>query len=325
MSYEAQVMRAAADRLARRRTAQAQEYRRRREQVYQRLPRLRSIERQLRQSVASAAVTAFRTGTDPTAALERLKGQNLALQEESARLLRSIDLPADYLDEKPVCPLCRDSGWVGTQMCACLKALCTEEQNKLLSSLLDLQGQSFDRFRLDYYGGIYSSERAAMQTVFNTCKLYAEQFATFPIRSLLMTGSPGVGKTFLSACIARSVSAQGFSVVYDTAIRVFSTFESAHFTRDEDSRQHKRRYLRCDLLILDDLGSEMTSPFVQSALYELVNERLLNHKSTVISTNLTPEALGKRYSLQATSRLLGEYQLLQFKGPDIRQEKKKNR
>jgi DNA replication protein DnaC len=137
-----------------------------------------------------------------------------------------------------------------------------------------------------------------------------------------MTGTPGVGKTFLSACIARTVSAQGFSVVYDTAINVFAQFENAHFTREEESRVSKRRYLLSDLLILDDLGSEMTTPFVQSALYELVNTRLINHKATVISTNLSPEEMSLRYSMQSTSRLLGEYQMLKFQGPDIRQKKK---
>ena len=322
MSYEAQVLRAATDRLAQRRAAQEQEYQTRREQVYARLPRLSAIHRQLRRTVASAAVTAFRTGGDPAAALKKLEQQNLSLQQEAEALLRGAGYPADYLDEQPLCPLCKDTGWRGAVMCGCLKSLCTEEQNKQLSSLLDLQGQSFEVFRLDYYGSVYSTDRTAMQTIYNTCKLYAEQFATFPIRNLLMTGTPGVGKTFLSACIARTVSAQGFSVVYDTAISVFSRFESAHFTRDEDSLTAKRRYLRSDLLILDDLGSEMTTSFSQSSLYELVNERLLNHKSTVISTNLPPEELSLRYSQQAVSRLLGEYQLLQFRGPDIRRKKR---
>lgn len=322
MSFEAQVQRAATDRLAQRRRDQEQEYRRRREEVYARLPRISEIDRQLRRTVASAAVTAFRTGSDPTAALKALEAQNLALQRESETLLRSLGYPADYLDEKPLCPLCKDTGWVRGAMCGCLKSLCTEEQNRRLSSMLDLQGQSFEVFRLDYYGSVYGTDRVAMQTVFNTCKLYAEQFKTFPIRNLLMTGTPGVGKTFLSACIARTVSGQGFSVVYDTAINVFSQFESAHFTRDEDSQAAKKRYLHCDLLILDDLGSEMTTPFVQSSLYELVNQRLLGRKATVVSTNLTPEELSRRYSLQSASRLLGEYQLLQFQGPDIRRKKK---
>lgn len=322
MSYEAQVLRAATERLAQRRAAQEEEYRSRREEVYAKLPRVSEIHRQLRQTVASAAVAAFRSGSDPTAALKALEQKNLALQKEAADLLQASGYAADYLDEQPLCPLCRDTGWQGATMCGCLKSLCTEEQNRQLSSMLDLQGQSFDVFRLDYYGGVYSTDRSAMQTIFNTCKVYAEQFSTFPIRNLLMTGTPGVGKTFLSACIARTVSTQGFSVVYDTAISVFSHFETAHFTRDEESLAYKRRYLRSDLLILDDLGSEMTTPFVQSSLYELVNERLLNHKATVISTNLSPEELSLRYSLQAVSRLLGEYQLLQFRGPDIRRKKK---
>ncbi len=321
MSYEPQVLRAATERLARRRLNQEQEYARRRQQVYDQLPRLAVIERQLRQTVALAAVTALRAGDDPVSAINAIRDKNLALQKESDDLLRQHGYPSDYLDEKPLCPICKDSGWVGAQMCGCLKSLCTEEQNKLLSSMLDLQGQSFDSFRLDYYGSVYSTDRMAMQTIFNTCKLYAEQFQTFPIRNLLMTGTPGVGKTFLSACIARTVSAQGFSVVYDTAIHVFAQFEAERFTRDQESRQDTRRYLNCDLLILDDLGSEMTTPFTQSALYQLVNTRLINRLSTVISTNLTPEEISHRYSMQSSSRLLGEYQLLQFQGPDIRRKK----
>ena len=182
MSYEAQVLRAATDRLAQRRAAQEQEYQTRREQVYARLPRLSAIHRQLRRTVASAAVTAFRTGGDPAAALKKLEQQNLSLQQEAEALLRGAGYPADYLDEQPLCPLCKDTGWRGAVMCGCLKSLCTEEQNKQLSSLLDLQGQSFEVFRLDYYGSVYSTDRTAMQTIYNTCKLYAEQFATFPQR-----------------------------------------------------------------------------------------------------------------------------------------------
>jgi DNA replication protein DnaC len=272
-------MRAATEKLAQRRTAQAQEYRQRRETVYAQLPQVAAIHRQLRQTVASAAVAAFRSGGDPVPALKALEAKNLSLQKEAEKLLKSKGYPADYLDEKPLCPLCKDSGWVGAAMCGCLQSLCTEEQNKQLSSLLDLQGQSFDVFRLDYYGGAYSSDRAAMQTVYTTCKGYAEQFATFPIRNLLMSGPPGVGKTFLSACIARSVSGQGFSVVYDTTINVFSRFEAAHFTRDEESQVYKRRYLRCDLLILDDLG--INNVRQQKAILGLANaEGLLGRTIT---------------------------------------------
>jgi DNA replication protein DnaC len=135
-----------------------------------------------------------------------------------------------------------------------------------------------------------------------------------------------LGKTFLSACIAREVSEGGFSVVYDTAGIIFSRFEEQKFSRDmQDVREAKdvtRKYLRCDLLILDDLGSELTTPFVQSALYQLVNTRLIEGRSTIVSSNFTMDDLRQRYTPQIISRLEGEYETLPFFGKDIRLLKK---
>ena len=136
-----------------------------------------------------------------------------------------------------------------------------------------------------------------------------------------------MGKTFLSACIARSVSEQGRSVVYDTAGNIFAQFETRKFQRDAEGVQtaldETRRYLTCDLLILDDLGSELTTQFTQSALYELINGRLVGGKRTVISSNLSMEEAAVRYSPQIASRLEGEYHLLHFFGEDIRLLRKK--
>ena len=146
-------------------------------------------------------------------------------------------------------------------------------------------------------------------------------------KNLFLTGAPGLGKTFLSACIARSVSEQGFSVVYDTAGNIFAQFENRKFQRDAEgvqtARDETRRYLNCDLLILDDLGSELTTQFTQSALYELINTRLVSDRRTVISSNLTPEDVVRRYTPQISSRLLGEFYILHFFGDDIRLLKRK--
>ena len=139
-----------------------------------------------------------------------------------------------------------------------------------------------------------------------------------------MTGAPGLGKTFLSACIAREVSAKGFSVVYDTAAHVFAQFERSKFSReDEAAEADVHRCMNCDLLILDDLGSELATAFVTSALYQVVNTRLITGKKTILSTNLTPEELGRRYSPAILSRLEGEYQVLTFFGEDIRKQKRR--
>ena len=138
-----------------------------------------------------------------------------------------------------------------------------------------------------------------------------------------MTGDPGLGKTFLSACIAREVSKSGFSVVYDTATHVFSQFETNKFRRfgeedQEEAAADVRRYLECDLLIVDDLGTELVTPFVQDALYQLINGRIVAEKRTIINSNLDEKGIRQRYSPQIASRLGGEYYTLVFVGDDIR-------
>ena len=138
-----------------------------------------------------------------------------------------------------------------------------------------------------------------------------------------MLGATGLGKTYLSACIARAVADRGFSVAYESAIRVFADFEAEKFgNRGEEASDPTRRYFACDLLILDDLGTEMTTQFTVSALYQIVNTRMLEHKATIISTNLPAAELERRYGAQTASRLLGSYELYQFRGNDIRMMQK---
>ena len=165
-----------------------------------------------------------------------------------------------------------------------------------------------------------------MELTYDVCLNYATKFGRFTIQNLFLSGSPGLGKTFLSACIARTVSEHGHSVVYDTAGSIFAQFETKKFQRDSqdaiDARDDTRRYLSCDLLILDDLGSELTTQLTQSSLYELVNTRMVNRKHTVISSNLSMEEVRRRYIPQISSRLEGEYHLLEFFGDDIRLLKK---
>ena len=212
-------------------------------------------------------------------------------------------------------------------MCSCLRQLCAQEQIAELSKLLDLGEQSFDTFSLDFYSplpwpGEELSPRENMEFILEVCSNYARKFGRFYFHNLFLTGAPGLGKTFLSACIARTVSEQGFSVVYDTAVNVFARFEEQKFARDREeageARDETRRYLGCDLLILDDLGSELTTPFVQSALYTLINSRLSADKRTVISSNLSMDQVRQRYTPQIASRLEGEYRVLPFYGDDIR-------
>lgn len=332
MSYEQRVMRRATDRLEEARTRRAADLEARRAEVYARLPRIAEIDRQLRRTVAEIVSASLRSGADPAPAIAVIRDKNMSLQNERSSLLASIGLSEHYLDETPLCSRCGDTGWRGTEMCNCLRVLCAQEQIRELSKLLDLGDQSFNTFQIDYYSasprpGWDITPRDNMEMVYAVCSNYAQKFGRYFINNLLLTGGPGLGKTFLSACIARTVSENGFSVVYDTSGNVFSCFEEKKFSRDMNSVQEAedetRRYLNCDLLILDDLGSEFTTPFVQSALYYLINTRLVRRLRTVISTNLSIEQIGQRYTPQAASRLEGEYRSLSFYGDDIRLLKKK--
>lgn len=327
MPYEGLIIRAATDELNEQARKNRGAFERRRRQIYSRIPRLQEIDQLLSQTIRAAAQAALRKGVDPTPALEQAKRQNLSLQRERRELLAGSGYPEDALTYKPLCQLCNDRGWRGSEMCQCLRAFCGREQIKALSSMLNLGNQSFDTFDLDYYSPVYDamvgdSPRNKMELALNVCFTFADKFGRGNVKNLFLTGEPGLGKTFLSASIARVVSEKGYSVVYDSAVNVFNRFDAQRFHRDDRADQDVERYLTCDLMILDDLGSEMTSAMTQASLYQLVNSRLLTDRRTVISSNLSLDDVGRRYTPQVYSRLAGDYLKVCFYGEDIRKLKK---
>ena len=330
MSYEPNVMRTALARLERRRDQRERRRWQLEQELYAKQPRLKAVDAALRGTMADLALLA--TGKKPVSAdgpeIAAIRARNLELQQERAHLLGGLGYGPDALDGAPACPRCGDTGWAEGKMCACLKELCAQEQLNALTALLNLTGeQDFDRLRLDVYSdkpwqGQGRSPRENMRRIVAVCEGFARQFPDYPLKNLLFSGGTGLGKTFLSGCVAREVSRRGYSVVYDTAIHLFAAFEARRFSRDagegRQARDDARRYLGCDLLILDDLGSEFTSPLCQSALYEVVNGRLQAGRHTIISTNLSIEQVAQRYSPQLTSRIGGMYRELTFYGDDLR-------
>lgn len=322
MAYSEKVIQRAKMRLAQARQSAQEESDRRIEGIYENYPRLRQIDGLLRASVAKVAAAAFTSGGDVRQAVEDAKNENLALQQERSWILQAADLEESDLEPHPVCTECGGTGYVGERMCSCLKELCRQEQKKELSSLLGGR-ETFESFRLQYYPetpdpdfGV--SPRQMMRRVYDRCLSYARDFVPGS-PSLLFSGGTGLGKTFLSACIARSVAEAGYSVVYDTAGKLFADFETAKFGGDGELT---RKYLSCDLLIIDDLGTEMVTQFTQSALYTVVNTRLMEGRATIISTNLGKSEIERRYMPAIASRLLGTYETLLFLGSDIRLQKK---
>ena len=222
---------------------------------------------------------------------------------------------------RPVVLVGGGTGYIGAEMCECLRELCRQEQKKEVS-ILSGSRDSFGSFRLDYYSDRVDpnygvSPRTLAEKNFRECKHYAVFFSD-KSDNLLLSGNPGLGKTFLSACIARTVADRGYSVAYETAGHLFTKMERAKFMNDEQARQETESYTHCDLLILDDLGTEMPGQFTNVALYGIINDRLLLGKPTIISTNLTTDDIAKRYTPQIASRLRGSFKRVPFIGEDIR-------
>ena len=301
MPYSSEVVQRARNRLAQAKEDRESENRQHLAEAYARVPRIKEIDMLLRRTMAQAAQAAFLQGSDGKELLEKARLQNLELQQERA-LLAYENFEEGYLDETPICEVCGGTGYVGSTMCECLAELCRQEQKKEIAVLTGGK-ESFSQFRLDYYS--------------DYCRKYAAGF-TPNSGNLLFVGSTGLGKTFLSACIARAVAERGYSVVYETAGHLFSKLEQAKFGGGEDARREIAKYNTCDLLILDDLGTEMPGQFVTAALYGLLNDRLLYNKPMVISTNLNVDEIARRYSPQIASRLHGNFVRLTFVGEDIR-------
>lgn len=316
----------ARDRLAEIRRENEKETERRRMEAQSRAPELRELgKKQLRlmQELFSATLDK----EDGAATVAHVEALSLDIMTRRAELLVESGFPVEYLDDVVSCAECRDKGYIDGRVCACLRALYDQEQAKALSLLLKLGDEAFENFDLSYYDDTPSgalSPRNCMKAVYEYSRDYSAGFSAGS-PSLLFAGGTGLGKTFLSACIARVVSQRGFSVVYDTAIGAFEPFEIQKFARydaGDDVVSRIRSILECDLFILDDLGTEMATSFSVSALYTIVNTRLLAGKASIINTNLSTAELRSRYGQQTASRLEGEYRLLRFVGNDIRIQKR---
>ena len=325
MNYSREVVRRARHRLDIAKADYDSQQESRLQEMYNALPRIREIDRLLQETMALAAQNAFLRGEESRDAFEAAKQANIALRKEREQLIGE-NFPADYLQDGPICPHCGGSGYIGSQMCQCLDALCRQELAKEIS-LLSRGAHAFSDFSLDYYSTAADpkygvSPRVIMSRTLDICREYATNFSP-DAGNLLFNGGTGLGKTMLSACIAKAVSEKGYSLCYYTAAKLFSVLEAHRFRPDEDNAAAVAQLYNCDLLIMDDLGTELAGNFVTSALYALLNSRILDGKPMVISTNLNISEIRERYSPQIASRLEGNFRLLPFVGEDIRVLKNK--
>ena len=225
-------------------------------------------------------------------ALSKLKEEISRLSAQKQALLCSHGFPEDYLELHYLCPDCKDTGYIGTNKCHCFKKAIVDLLYTQSNLQEILEKENFSTFSLDYYSSNHKdpltgrSSLEAVQTALHICHEFVDTFSE-DFRNILLYGDTGVGKTFLSHCIAKEVMDSSYSVIYFSASRLFDVLAKNMFGKKEEETDDSLDYIyNCDLLIIDDLGTELANTFTISQLFSCLNERILRRKSTIISTNL---------------------------------------
>lgn len=290
----------------------------RRAEVMAKIPEIEEINRSLT-GTGIALFNAVVSGEDIESQIDSLRRRNTDAQRMMADLLRANSFPEDYLDEKYTCPICCDTGYQNGKRCECFRALVRRLAFEKLNGASQIRLSSFDDFSTEYYRAAGGDCLVNMQSVLEYCRAYAKGFS-LESRSIFMLGQTGLGKTHLSLAIAAEVIKKGYNVAYDSIVNYLRTIENEHFGRSEGNTLDL--LLSADLLIMDDLGAEFESSFYSSVIYNIINTRLNYAHPTIISTNLSPQQMQRRYDDRIVSRLFAMYDYLKFTGNDIRQMKK---
>ncbi|WP_019678448.1 ATP-binding protein [Ruminococcus flavefaciens] len=289
-------------------------------EVNEKIPQIREINEVLYNTGKELiSIISNGKGKDISDKIEQLRQYNLGAQMMSKKILAENGYPEDYLEMHYTCPKCSDTGYNGSKFCDCFKALCGKLAADELNNNSQLELSSFDTFSLSYYSG---ENYNAMKNILEFTKQYAATFSP-DSKSILMFGQTGLGKTHLSLAIANKVLEKGYGVIYDSAINILRKIEKEHFSREHSSEMIDL-VMDTDLLILDDMGTEYESQFYTATIYNIINTRLNRGKPSIISTNLDFAGIGRRYDKRVVSRLVSMYSCLEFKGEDVRLQKRNN-
>ncbi len=284
-----------------------------REQLFANHPDLREIENKL---IALMAKKSIASAYGPSG-LDELNNEIDRLTKERETTLKQLDLAPNVFQPKFVCSVCDDYGLIDGKYCDCVKKTAHQMMLDQLCQELPSQSFSFDSFSIDFYNE--GEDQEQMKHILQFCKDYAAGFHR-KSESLYMLGNTGLGKTHLTFSLAKEVVSAGYSVIYSSAQNMISTLEKVHFGQIETSLGES--YTNCDLLVLDDLGTEFLSQIAQTSLYNVINQRMLLNLPTIINSNLTPKELEARYGDRLVSRIFGYYRTLKFVGKDIRIQKR---
>ncbi len=314
MKYTSEVFDIAQSKLEERRLTAISEANRRRIQVENDFPEIRRINEQLSNTLAE--ISLGMKSENVREAIDMIAEKNLAAQKQLVFFLEAAGLGKDYLRPEFVCKKCNDTGFVSGKRCECFEELLKKTAISKLNEQCRVKLCRFEEFSLEFYEG---KDRATMENVLNICKKYARGFSCNS-DSLLFYGGTGLSKTFMSSAIASQVINNGFSVTYDSFSNYVRLLENERFGRSDTHTMSL--LISADLVILDDLGSEMYSPFGEASLYEIINTRINYGLPTIVSTNLSFDELEKKYNERIYSRLCCTFIPIEFVGRDIRMQKR---
>ena len=316
MSYSQEVYSRATEMLERRKEKATMEAQFRFDEISAKIPELESIQQKL-SNIGLSISKVFLFSDDKKADMEKLMEESLKLQDEKKKLLVKYGYDENALNITYHCPDCKDTGFIGSRRCKCHKELLKNIERENLSKIAPLDDCTFDAFKTEYYPDTERAERIRAN-----CLKYATNFTTNS-KSIIFYGGTGLGKTHLSLAIANVAINRGYSVVYGTAQNILNDLQNENFGRTDNIRYYERAVLNCDLLIIDDLGTEFKSAYTVAELYNIINSRILAKLPTIISTNFSSEELEEKYDQRVTSRIIGEYAPLVLQGNDIRYIKRK--
>ena len=290
----------------------------RKKEIYEVLPEYRELENKIASESIKAGLASLSGGT--SADTESLKETIEELKRKKGLLLTGAGYSINYLNPPYICPDCKDTGYIGTEMCHCFKQAKLDGTYQQSNAKLLLKEENFDNISHEYHTGeelthFIEAEKASRNLVANF---------EFEHGNILFKGTAGTGKSYLSNCIANALIQKGYAVIYFSAVSLFEKISSYKFGKDKNSMDNPLQDIyTCDLLVIDDLGSELTNQFVCQELFTIVNERHLRNKSTVISTNLDYSEISQRYTERIFSRIYSYYDVFDLSGNDIRVYKKR--
>jgi len=299
----------------------------RKEEIYNRIPLIKVLDDEIASNSVNTTYYIIEHPDEAEKKIEELQESNFILSGKKIRLLLDHGYPEDYLQPKYDCNLCKDTGYIGNEKCICLKQAMIDiayEQSNIKNII---EEENFSTFSFNYYSDKIDSRfnlspLENIRKIYGKCKKFVNHFDSEFI-NIILFGQAGLGKTFLCNCIAKALLDSSHTVIYLTSFGLFKLFEDYKFNNGDEKvpEEQIESIFDCDLLIIDDLGTEFNNRFTGVELFNCLNTRLLNKKSTLISTNLSPTDWSKQYSDRIVSRIFGNYEPLKIFGSDIRLKK----